>query len=98
MMEGNGVVVGIHEMDRTQEATVFFPFAINRRPIDVEYLSIAEQVGWFLFADPQIDVELQMTNPIVGGRDDDHVFEGELAPGQAGMKVGVPSARSVKRR
>ncbi len=83
MSQGNWVAICVFKMDGTQEAAFFLPLAVDRRPVDFEHLPIPEQIGRSSLPDPQVDIELQMANPVMCGEQDDNIFEGELASGQA---------------
>ena len=77
------ISVHIHKMNGAAKPGRFFVFAVGCRPVNFEGFSVAEQVGKVTLPIAEIHFELIVTESHVLGKDNDHVLERQLTPGQA---------------
>ena len=81
-VEGDGVVIGINEIKRTQQSGLLFPFAVERRPLEAKNLSVAEEIGEPFLTRGEQDFELVMPVALVLRKEDNDIFKCHLPAGQ----------------
>ena len=81
-MKGDKLAVSIDEVHGAHETCFRFPLAVLGRPENLDDLSIAEEKSCIPLPEAEVDLELVMTETLVFGKDNDHIFKRQLSLGQ----------------
>ena len=81
-MQGDEMILCIHEIERAQDAGLSFVVAVAGRPKNIVCLSIAKQGCGFFLPEAEIDLKLVMSKAEMLREYHDDIFECRLPAGQ----------------